>query len=504
MALKDLLSKVNARRQKLFKAFSRRPKTAIPRKKRDVSNATKLIQLNSVYEFYNSQRYGSNAYDISALYTVLGLPQEIYYTDYEQKYNRQDIAARIVKSPVLGSWRHEPTVYDVKGENTAFNTRFEQIEKDSSLYMYLTKADLLATLGRYSVLYLGLNDGKVPTMPANRATGLIYLSPIPENRAEINTWDEDASSPRYGLPATYSITINTEVTASVSQTVDYTRVIHIAENTLDSEVYGIPFLKPIFNNLIGLDTLSLCSPVMFKGGARPGYVAQPDESAIVTDDNINEAKEQIQSYLNDRPNLPRWLYMQGMKITPLPVQVVSPMDHVNVQLKLISAATRIPLRILTGSERGELASNQDERSWLNYLEERRLNVSERLILRPTIDRFIELGILPKPQGGEYTVEWPPLIVKSELEQVEISLKKAQTVKTRNEAIGGEQDYPNDQMYKDWGMTDEEIEGMEEELDTMAEDEVNTMQQEEQNDELRTNVSREADTKRNNEGGREDM
>jgi hypothetical protein len=436
------------------------------------SKLANIINMNNVYEYYNQYWNTSGGYDVESLYRLLQIPEEVYYTDYLQKYERQDIVSRIVKTPVMGSWRHDPSIYDVKGEDSAFNMALQNLEKDTKLYAYLTKLDLLATLGRYSVLFLGLNDGKDPSIPVTRATKVLYLAPIPENRAEIQTWEDDITSPRYGMPTSYSITINTEVTASVSQTVDHTRVIHVAENTIDSDVYGVPYLKPIFNNLIGLDILSLSSPVMYKSGARPGYIAQPDETQQeFSEFDIEDAKAQIAEN-ESKPGLNRWMLLEGIKVTPLPIQVVSPMEHVQVQLKLISAATRIPLRMLTGSERGELASTQDVTSWLSYLEERRLNVAERLILKPTIDKFIEFGVLPEPKGGEYTVEWPPLIIKSDKEQVEISLLKAQTVKTRNEAIGGEEDYPNDQMYGDWGKSEEEIEGMAEEIKGLEQEEQN--------------------------------
>jgi methionyl-tRNA formyltransferase len=56
----------------------------------------------------------------------------------------------------------------------------------------------------------------------------------------------------------------------------------------------------------------------------------------------------------------RYIKTQGIDIQSLSSPVANPADHVAVQLQFISGITRIPLRILTGSERGELASVQDE------------------------------------------------------------------------------------------------------------------------------------------------
>ena len=448
-----------------------------------------IINMNRVYDYFQNQPWSSGrGYDVYGLYRLLQIPEVLSYEDYVQKYERQDIVSRIVKTPVYGSWRYDPVIYDEKGSPTAFNDAILELSKKRMFYQYLAKLDLLAVLGQYSVLFLGFNDGMDPAIPVTRASDLLYISPVPENRAEIQTYDENVASPRFGLPTSYSITINSEVTASISQTVDHTRVIHVAENTLDSEVFGIPYLKPIFNNLIGLDTLALSSPLMYKTGSRPGYVAQPEDTQEFTDADIEAAKEQIEQNEN-KAGLNRWMLMSGIKITPLPTQVVSPMEHVQVQLKLISAATRIPIRMLTGSERGELASSQDLISWLSYLEERRKNVAENLILKPTLDKLIEYGVLPQPVDGEYTIEWPPLVVKSDKEQVEISKLKAETVRIRGEAIGGDQVYTDEQMYKDWGMSEEEIEGMKEEIKLMEEEE----NEEEYEEEYDTSVYTETDT-----------
>lgn len=452
-----------------------RPKKAPATTDKASETVSRFIRANSVFDFYNSRNHPESGYNIDELYASLGLPLDLFYSDYIQKYERQDIVSRIVRAPVLGSWRHQPSVYDEKENDTAFKRDYKALTEGLRFYFQLTKLDIQATLGRYSVLYIGFDDNTDPSIPATSASNVLYLAPIPENRAAIQTFDEDTNSPRYGMPDSYTITINPEVTESITKSVDHSRVIHVAENTLDSEVYGIPYLKPIFNNLIGLETLSACSPVMYKSGARPGYIAQPEENSIVSDSLIADMKAQLDEYLK---KMPRWMYLEGMKITPLPIQVVSPSDHVDVQLKLISAATRIPMRILTGSERGELASGQDERSWLSYLEERRLNVSEKIILRPVIDKLIGLGVLSEPVGGEYEIEWPPLIVTSEKEQAEIAKLRAETFKIRGEAIGGEDDYPLEYVLKDFGKTDEEIKAQMEVVEKHIREEGSTREEKE--------------------------
>ena len=82
-----------------------------------------------------------------------------------------------------------------------------------------------------------------------------------------------------------------------------------------------------------------------------------------------------------------------------------PSGATDVYLKMISAGTGIPLRILTGSERGELASSQDEANWASVIEARRTRYAEPLILRPLVNRLLWAGALPQAQGGIYAVNW---------------------------------------------------------------------------------------------------
>lgn len=418
-----------------------------------------LVKANSIFEQVQYRNSFYQNTDQDKLYEALGLPKlgQIQPRDYVNRYKRQEVANRVINAPVFGSWRYEPRVYETNTGETAFEKEYEEVTKKLKVYKTLRKTDLLAALQEYSILYIGLNDNKNPKEPADKANGLSFLTPIPQDRSDINTWEDDSSSPRYGLPKTYTITINEDVVGSMSRIVHWTRVIHVAENTLDSEVYGVPFLEPIFNRLIGLDKLAGGSPEMFWRGARPGYTAQSNENTIISDDQLTELKSQLSSFVN---NMQRWLYVEGMSIQSLAPQVVSPKDHINMQLKLISSATRIPLRILTGSERGELSSSQDERGWLSFLEERRQDVCESLILRPFIDRLIRLGVISAPKDGEYHIEWKPLIVLSEKEKAEIGEIKTKTLKTYLDTPGAEFLVPHETfMVSTLGYEEEETEEM---------------------------------------------
>jgi hypothetical protein len=86
----------------------------------------------------------------------------------------------------------------------------------------------------------------------------------------------------------------------------------------------------------------------------------------------------------------------------------------------ICAAVRIPKRRLLGSERGELASSQDEEMWLQAVGERQQNYGQPM-LRLLADRLIALRVLRAPLSSKgYLVNWGNLQSLSELQQAEVA------------------------------------------------------------------------------------
>lgn len=404
---------------------------------------------SSVAERLSSRSYGGR----STLYEALGYPPEISYEEYRQRYKRQDIANRIVNAPVNATWKDEPTVSETTARDTLFEKEFTDLAKKTDMYFNFKKTDLLACLGRYAVLFIGLKDTESLSSPPAAGSTVNYFSPIPENRSAIEAWDINPRSSRFGLPSSYSIQFDAGGSSSSTRSVHWTRVVHVAENTLESEVFGIPYLEPVYNRLIGLDKLAGGSPEMYWRGARPGYTANAQQDSIVTKKHLEETRRELTSFAED---LQRVLYVEGIDIKPLAPQVVSPKDHVDVQLMLISAATGIPTRMLTGSERGELASSQDERSWLKLIEQRRLSIARDLIIDPMIERLIFIGALPSPKDG-CSVTWGPLVVLEEKDKAEIGRIRSDALSKYLSTPGAEYLVPPEMfMKRDLGFTDEEM------------------------------------------------
>ena len=352
------------------------------------------------------------------LYETLGYKKTLEYSDFSAKYLRQDVASRIVNAFPDATWRGEPIVTDQEKRDpenlSEFEKTWNEIATKFDVYQYLTRIDKLASIGRYSVLFIGLGDGESdlskPVQVKNKME-LLYLQPFSERSAVIKTWDNNPTSPRYGLPETYDLAVqnvsNSNTAQSTNRTVHHSRVIHVADGLLESNVYGTPKLENIFNRLDNLELIAGGSAEMFWRGAYSGLALEMDAGATVEDaDALND---EIEEYVH---NLRRVIRLQGMKANQLAPTISSPKDHFQVQLQLISSASGIPIRILTGSERGELASTQDDKNWNDRVSERRNDFAEPQILRPFIDILIQVGVLPKPtniaSSLEVNILWPEI------------------------------------------------------------------------------------------------
>jgi hypothetical protein len=263
---------------------------------------------------------------------------------------------------------------------------------------------------------------------------LLYIKPFSEGSAPISKYEENPQSPRYGLPLIYSVTINketgtttvsTNTTSTITIDVHYSRVIHIVDDILESEVLGAPRLEIVFNRLMDLEKIVGGDAEMFWRGARPGYTGDVDPNYQMTETTKKDLKNQLDEYEH---KLRRFLVMEGVKINALAPQISDPSSHVDIQIQMIAAAKGMPKRILVGSERGELSSGQDADEWKQYIASRREDHAEPHIVRPFVNRCIELGILPKPRTGSYTIKWEDLFAMSEADRVKIGKDRATAIK----------------------------------------------------------------------------
>lgn len=396
------------------------------------------------------------------MYTALGYSKDLVFGDYFGRYDRQDIAYRIVNAPPDECWREDPLVLDQddKAGESAFEAKLKELVDENKIWSYLLRADTVSGIGRYGVVYLGFDDavdeaGLLKEVQQGEGRKLLFMTPLSENNAEINEWDTNLTSPRFGRPKTYNLTFQTGKNASETAAhVHWSRVIHIAEGLTESETYGRSRLQQVMNRLIDLERVVGGSGEMFWRGAFFGLHADLKEDAVFDDANqsLDDFKTQMEEYTH---KMERIIRTQGVEIKPLSPTVVSPKDHADVIVDLIAAGTGTPKRILMGSERGELASSQDEKNWARKMETRRTRYVTPNIVRAVIDRLIEVGVLPEPANG-YEVTWPPLLVMTEEEQANVNFKIVETIVKFADSIGAEGLMPRTFVLEKYlGLTEEE-------------------------------------------------
>lgn len=377
-------------------------------------------------------QYGGNR----DIYKVAGYPAQdkITFGHFWGLFTRGDVAGRIVDMPAKTTWRTPPEVSEAdKPDGTPFTKAFTELAKRLRLWQYFARVDRVAGIGRYGVLMIGtsgVTDQELKT-PLERVTGpdqLIYLSVYHEGNAEIVDWETDPGNKRFGLPKTYRLKISSSesrafVTGSGELLVHASRVLHVAEDVLEDDVYGRPRLERAFNRLFDLDKVAASTGEAYWQLASRILQAKVDPSAEITATQLKELDEKLGELTHD---LKRQFYGQGVELgwlesTPPNVQQVA-----DFYFSLIAGASGIPKRILFGSELGELASTTDQATYVGMINERQEQFAEPMILRAFIDKMIEIKALPRPKDGEYQIIWPALFEESDTARADASLKRAQT------------------------------------------------------------------------------
>jgi hypothetical protein len=297
---------------------------------------------------------------------------------------------------------------------------------------------------------------------------------LSEGSCCIESFESDPKNKRFGLPLLYKIgitnqtntstTSGTTISNEVTLLVHYSRIIHILDEQLESEVFGVPRLEALFNRLMDLEKIMGADAEMFWRGARPGYQIKVDKEFTMTNTTRLALKAQIDEYEN---GLRRIFSMEGVTMEELKQAIADPEPHVKIQLLAVAAVTAIPQRILFGAEAGQLASGQDKVEMNEYITGRRTEFVIPNIIRPFVERCVEFGILPKPKE-EFKVDWPELFRLSEKEKAEIGKIKATSIKEYSQSATAESILPRQMFYKlVLQLDDEQIELIEEMLTTQA-------------------------------------
>jgi len=360
------------------------------------------------------------------LYTALGYKTTLDIKDFKAQYERGEFGYRLTNAYPDACWKIPPSVYETMDNKiTAFEKSWEELIKAIPVFHYIMRADRLSGIGSYGVLYMGMDDVKTIDDAKNeaKASQLLFLRPYMQDQAMIETYETDSSSPRYGLPLTYTLTKTSDTSSSTgvssSFIAHWTRCVHFAENREDSEVYGVSRMRNAFNTLQRLDMILGGSAEMFWRGGFPGFSFNLDPLANPTAQTLDTMKDEIEKYVH---GMNRYLRLQGTDVKPLSPNIADPNSVFSINIQTLSAVSGIPKRILLGTEEGKLAGSQDDDHWNDRVDERRKNYAGPFVLLQMITLLQKAEVLP-PSETVY-IDWPDLDALTMSEQAEQGKKWA--------------------------------------------------------------------------------
>src|SRR5580765_1445323 len=360
------------------------------------------------------------------LYDIFGYDRLVTARQYREEYARGGIAKRIVEAFPKATWRGGVELYEDEDPDveTAFEAAWNALEKKHHIWATLQDADVLAGLSTYSVLLLGAPGNLEEELPkAKGPDALLYLSPFwggggPGNSSQgnssssmgtltqdtdvtIESFDVDPESPRFGEPLTYRLRRTNLSSPLLQRAVHWTRVIHIAEGSLDNRVYGAPTLESVWNLLADLEKVTGGGAESYFQRAKHALNINLDKDMTMGDPELKAIKDKLEEYQH---NLTTMIPTRGAELKLIEAAVANFAPSADAILKQIAGSKGIPYRILTGSEMGELASSQDAANFDAQVADRRTGYAGPRIVRPLVDRLVKYGYLPTPK--QYDVGWP--------------------------------------------------------------------------------------------------
>lgn len=319
------------------------------------------------------------------------------------------------------------------------------------------------------MLLIGINDGKPLDQPADLRPGkkqrdVIYIRAFDESLVQVQQRVTDPTNKRFGFPEYYDLSFETvnyvgtnphpEAGTTEVKKVHWSRVIHVADAIESSEIWAVPRIRPNYNRIYDLRKLLGGSGEMYWRGALPPIFFETLPELGTEVEMGADSKDSIEQMMN---TLQRWGFMPGVKANQLSPTVVDPKAQIEAQLDAICIQLGVPKRVFVGSERGELASSQDSRSWNNRLRARQYRYLVPRLIVPLIDRLILMRVLSVPK--RYAVEFPDLNNLTESEQADVALKRTQAlvayVTGDGRQVVGEQDYLTEFL----NVSDENAEGI---------------------------------------------
>jgi hypothetical protein len=367
------------------------------------------------------------------VYTSLGYKERLEIQDYRLQYERGGIAATIIEAKPHATWRGFGDVIETDDPEkvTTFEAAWVELNQRLNVWPTFMHADVLAGLGRYSVIFLGAPGELTQPLTSLRSQDLVQLHTFAEDDAVIHNEDLEwnTASARFAMANFYRIK-RLSKDGRNDLKVHWSRCIHVrSEGVPDGILFGPPRLRAVWNYLDDLVKVVGGGAESFWVRANQGYVFNLDPTATVTEPQKKEMGDQLDEFVH---GMRRMLRLKGVEAKTLGSDVADFSQPVTSIVSLISSVTGIPQRILLGSERGQMASEQDRENWADRIDDRRDQYAHPFIVKPFINHLVALGTLVKP--AEFKTAWPDQESLTEGEKADLIVKMTKANQQQGEDI----------------------------------------------------------------------
>lgn len=373
---------------------------------------------------------------------VFGYSTNRSFQNYFELYRFGDVAQRVVAGVAKSCWSQGAEI-EIDGKSQ-FEKELKKLTK-MGLFKKLQRADILNRIGKFSVLYVGIPDGLDPEQPLGESSKAslknLFFTPYSEDGVQITKYETDILSPRYGLPIEYTLSpVNygekEKDMSHESRRVHWSRIVHLAEGALDSEIEGSSCLEPIYNRCIDLNKTVGGSAEAYFRNARGKFSLEthPQFQGQISPAQKLALQEEAENFTN---NWQDFMRLAGMQAKSLPTPHSSPEHTFRAAIELISGTTGIPIRVLLGVGAGQQAGSEDKLAYNQLISERQEQECEPWLYR-VLEILSQANLFPEiPEEAEFKWTVPQaLSSREESEIAEIDSRTLVNISSATGAMGG--------------------------------------------------------------------
>lgn len=351
------------------------------------------------------------------IWCEFGFPATIGLADFINLYSRGGVAHGAVNKYVNNCWRTSPEI--IEGEEsddakdaTPWEASVKKVIKPRT-WAAFKEADRRRMVGRYSGILLQIRDNGRWEDPVIRKGSVVQkFLPVWAGAIKPIEFDNDPNSMNYGKPTMWQLT---EQPVASSGQAAVGRQIKVHPDRLfilgDYTDGAIGFLEPVYNNFVSLEKV--------EGGSGESFLKNAARQIALSFDKDVNLGSIAQTYGVSLPELKQrfqetarelnrgndtMLITQGATPTSLVDAVSDPEPTYNVNIMSISCGIEMPSKILIGNQTGERASTEDQKSFNNTCNARRVDLGFDI---EDFVRHLQRIYVLQPMG-EFAVIWDDL------------------------------------------------------------------------------------------------